>query len=389
MRPAARVATSATALLIVAAAVLVVVRPGCAPEAVAPRPGELIEVATSDDALWTGIAVTPQGRKFVCHPRWVGPHEDSVVELFADGRRRGFPDRDSNAWRPGAEIPLPKNAWVCAQALRADGEQLWLLDSGNPTFRKPVEHATKLAQVDVITRRFRQWIFFPPGVLESTSYLNDFCVDPSHTVAYVSDSGAGAILVADTDRRSVRRLLAGHPSTMAEEGVVPRVGGVELRYGPGPARDAGAPPMRIHVSALALDASGEWLYWQALVGKTLWRIPTAVLRDASLPPERVAAAVERVGETVVADGLAMDSDGNLYLAAIEKDAIVVRRPDGTLETLVSDPRLAWPHGLALGPDRTLYVTTSQIHRTPLTYPNTSMPSEPFRLFVTAQAPRKR
>ena len=58
--------------------------------------------------------------------------------------------------------------------------------------------------------------------------------------------------------------------------------------------------------------------------------------------------------------------------------------DGTLETVVQSPLLVWPHGLAFAPNDALYVTTSQIHRTPLVYPNTKMPTQPWMLYAVSR-----
>ena len=39
-----------------------------------------------------------------------------------------------------------------------------------------------------------------------------------------------------------------------------------------------------------------------------------------------------------------------------------RRPDGTIETVVHDPRLLWPDTMSVAADGHLYVTANQLHR---------------------------
>ena len=62
--------------------------------------------------------------------------------------------------------------------------------------------------------------------------------------------------------------------------------------------------------------------------------------------------------------MVMDREGKLYLTALEQDAIIVRSPDGRCSRLVTDARLSWPDSLAVSESGDLYVTVSQIHRSP-------------------------
>jgi len=341
--------------------------------------GELVPVATSEGFLWTGVTVSDTGRVFLCYPRWVGAHRYSVVELAADGALMPYPDADSNRWKPGTLMPRVADAWVCVQSVRCDGDVLYVLDAGNPSFGGIVGQAAKLSVVDLKTSKVRRSYPFHRSAVDRMSYLNDVRIDHGHGVAYVTDSGLGALVVVDLATGVQRRLLADHPSTKAEDDVVPTVQGRRLLSG----RADGDPvPLRVHADGLTLDPTGTWLYWQALTARTLWRAPTAVLADAKATAAQVEAAVERVGTTVVADGLEVGTDGTIFLTALEEDAIVARRPNGTLERLVRDPRLAWPDTLAITDDGTLYVTTSQLHRTPLMAGVTGLPRTPYALFRT-------
>jgi sugar lactone lactonase YvrE len=130
----------------------------------------------------------------------------------------------------------------------------------------------------------------------------------------------------------------------------------------------------VHSDGLALDPSGQFLYYQALSGRTLYRVPTTALRDAKLSAADLGARVEKVGETGAADGILFGPDGKLYLSAVEEDA--VKRFDPAtrrVETVVRDPRIAWPDSFAAGPDGSLYLTICQLHRMP-------EPGGPWRIF---------
>ena len=63
-----------------------------------------------------------------------------------------------------------------------------------------------------------------------------------------------------------------------------------------------------------------------ITGRTLYRIAITALLDESLSPEALGNLVERVAVTEPTDGLEFDTQGNLYMTAIETNAIKVLRP---------------------------------------------------------------
>ena len=201
--------------------------------------------------------------------------------------------------------------------------------------------------------------------------------------AFITDSGArGAIVVVDLQSGSAHARLDGHPSTQPEKGVEVAVKGEKIKRPDGR-------PFQVAADGIALSMDGGTLYWQALTGRTLYRIDTAALMSDN--PEDAARKIEKVGVTHVADGLLMSRDGILYLTAPEDNEVRMWTGERS-ETVMSDARLSWPDSLAEGPDGSIYVTASHLHEMPWFRqgaPNV-LPTHLFRLVrsVEITAPRE-
>ncbi len=341
--------------LVVLAAIVSLLVLGCGRgERQDPAPARL-EVVAASDRLWTGVAVSPAGRIFVNFPRWSADVPISVAEVLASGEIVPFPDDEWNRWDPDLS---PAERFVCVQSVVCDEKgSLWIVDAGNPLGQGVVPGAAKLLRFDLETNEVTRRIEFSFEVAPAESYLNDVRIDTRADVAYVSESGLGAILVVDLAQGTVARRLADHPSTKSE--------GVGLTIGGTPWMPGGVKP-EVHCDGIALDDTGEFVYYQALTGHTLYRVATRWLRDASLAEAELGEKVERVGTTGVSDGIIFGRDGLLYLSALEESAIKTVRVGAEMEVemLVQSPDLAWPDSFALGADGTVYVTSSQIHLGP-------------------------
>lgn len=303
----------------------------------------------------TGVAVSETGRIFVNFPRWTEDSAVSVAELI-DGTPRAYPDAEWNGWRNAKKNEIsPEDHFVCVQSVVCDGRgALWILDPAAPATSHLVKGGPKLVRIDLASDKVAQVIPFGTDVAPEGSYLNDVRFHANGRRAYITDSGAtGALIVVDLETGKARRVLDGHPSTQAEKDVVVRHGGRPLRRSDGRGAEFAA-------DGIETSPDGAYVYWQALTGHTLYRIPTEALDDESLSADALGGQVERVGEVGVSDGYWMDGEGRLYLSAAEEDAVKRRLPDGTIETVVQDERLRWPDSFAQGPDGTIYVTSSHI-----------------------------
>jgi sugar lactone lactonase YvrE len=329
----------------------------------------LTEVASFPNQQVTGVAVSKSGRMFVNFPDWSDDHTISVAEII-DGNPKPFPNEDWN--KPGAA----DSHFICVQSVYVDAnDSLWILDPAAPKMQAIVKGGPKLIKVDLKTNEIVQKIPFSEVVAREKSYLNDVRVDTNAGVAFMTDSGRGAIIVVDLKSGKARGLLHKHKSTQAESCAKLIVDGRELID----QQKKTAP--QIHSDGIALDTKNDYLYYHALTGHTLYRIKTQYLKDAKISKSELASKVETVIETPAPDGMLEAPDGSVYLTAIEQNAIVRYDPaKNKIDNVIQDKRLSWPDSLSWGPDGALYVTASQIQNMRRFNEGKSVRTEPYKIF---------
>jgi sugar lactone lactonase YvrE len=316
----------------------------------------LTQVATFDHQV-TGVAVAADGRRFVNYPRWTEDAPMSVAEVMKDGSLRAYPDARWNSWRNARANELPvSDYFVCVQSIVPDGQgNLWVVDAGAPGNEKILERAPKLVKISLATNQVTKVIAVPGDVALQGTYLNDIRFSPDGATAYITDSGTrGAIIVVDLVSGRSWRTLDGSPTTQIDKTVTVMLDGKPLR------RPDGRQPA-FAADGIAISNDGRTLYWQALTGKTLYAIDTALLRQEVGDTER-QRAVKTVAQTQVTDGIWMSKAGTLYLTS-PTDYSIKRLNGQAVETVLTDRRLRWPDTFAEGPDGTLYVTASHIQDT--------------------------
>jgi len=345
-------------------------RTQAAPGRAVPALGTLELVARFEQQV-TGVTVDKSGRIFVNFPRWEQDVAISVAEVGPGGKLTPYPNAEWNAWRNAKKLSNGDH-FICVQSVVSDQRgSLWILDPAAPGNEFNLEGGPKLVQVDLASNKVTRTILFNRSVIPQGSYLNDVRFSPDGKWAYITDSGViGALIVVDLSDNTARRLLSGHPSTQVEPDVTVMTDGKPLK------RPDNRGPM-FAADGIALDPKGEYLYWQALTGKTLYRIATSALTQQGAD---VAGAVEKLGRTCVADGYWMDAKGRLFITSPEDNSVKLRQADGSLKVVVQDPRLRWPDTMAEGADGTLYVTASHIQDMAQFHEHGSTRKTPYMLF---------
>jgi len=312
------------------------------------------EVAGTTQQQPTGVTVSRTDRLFVNFPRHSQVPSPSVGEM-RDGTLIPYPNPEMNAWdgQPGESA---RQHFVCVHTLgvhRAPtdaDEALWILDPANPNHTGVVPCGAKLVKVNLSTNLVERLYPFDSEIAPHGSYLNK--IGFAHGHAFITDSDLGALVVLDLESGKARRLLSSHPSTKAEPGVELAVDGQLVNFPP------------VHSDGIAIDPQLEYVYYKALIGRTVYRIAVSALLDSTLSPDELGRRVEPVAITEPSGSMAFDRARNLYLTGVEEDAIKVLRPNGRLEFFARAVNFVWPDTIAMSSTGDLLFTASQLYLMP-------------------------
>lgn len=329
-------------------------------------------------AMPTGVTVSEDMRIFVNFPDWGDKREFSVAEIV-DGELKAYPDTETNRFDGD-----PRHCFISVQSVVADGAgTLWVLDTAAPGFSAPMRGAAKLVAIDLKTNRVVRIITFPDDVVLKTTYLNDVRIDyraGKAGYAYITDSsmtGPGAIIVVDLDTGHAFRRLNGDKSTSADKSFIPKVEGHVMMNR---SADGSVSPHHVAADGIAISPDGRTLYYCPLSSRFLYSIETSRLRSKYLTDRDLSRLVRDIGEKGASDGLATDANGVIYAGDYENNSIRAIFPDGTMKTIVHDPRILWPDTLSIGPDGYLYFTANQIQRQPQFHCGHDLRQQPYILF---------
>jgi sugar lactone lactonase YvrE len=315
------------------------------------------------ESMPRGVAVSPDGRVFVCFPHHDKDGPYCLAEI-KDGAAVPYPNAQINTANV-ADVP---NHFVSIMAARVDiHNRLWVLDSGRQR-RTAIAGGARLMAIDLTTGQIVKTVSFQPDVLLPASVLKDFRIDlqvGKEGVGIIADSapqGKNGIIVVDLATGKAKRRLDGHYSVTPEPDYVVFAQGemVRLRFDADSRVDFTA-----GIAGLAISGDGKYLFYSPMAGLQVFRVPIARLCDFAVPEVALDKYVEMVGRKIgSSDGIESDTAGGLYVTDVENNMIWHRRPDGVMEKLVRDELLLWPDRLCLSNDGYLYIVASQFNRGP-------------------------
>jgi sugar lactone lactonase YvrE len=312
-----------------------------------PMP-DLMPEFESDTLIVNGVTTTADGRRFaVVQPQQAGQPE--VVEITSDSARP-YPDSRWNGWRDGQDGHA---AFVGVNSLRVgpDGG-LWAVDRGKPGIEgRLVAGGPKLVRIDPAADQVTR-IYDLSSVAQGESFVDDVRFNGGH--AYFTDAGRPGLIVLDLATGHARRVLDGHPSTVAAR---PLKAEGRLLI------DATGRPIVIHADQLEVSHDGRWLYYQPCSGP-MSRIETRFLDNPSMVDNVLADHVEAYADTPSTGGTAIDAGGTIYVSDTDRSRILKISPDGRISTLLADPRLAWVDAMWISDDGKLWLPAAQLNRIP-------------------------
>lgn len=348
-------------------------------------PESVLEVVVTLPSPPGNVAVSSRNRIFFSfHPEY-----NPIIKVAE--LKNSSPDKQQyNAFPSMAD----QQSFQSILSLRIDQQdRLWLLDFAHHGIHGP----PSLYAFDISKNNHDQMVknySFPRSVAGFGSMLNDFQVDPTGEFIFIADTSilgnTPSLIIYTISKDYSVRVLSSHFSMFGSSHFL-NVTGQSLTS---PLKEEpnivkfGPLGLKIHVDSIALDRSGSRLYYGAMSSNTLYSVSTSHLLSYIKKVEQLNGSTPVMEESVhnyvrlvssekpITDGLSTDSQGNIWMTAVEHSALVLAVPYSPKDPLfngVTDVQavdlikvveskrlLRWPDGLCFGPDG-LYITNSALH----------------------------
>jgi sugar lactone lactonase YvrE len=308
------------------------------------------------------VTVNRQGRIFAT-VHWFDRQEPQLIEITGRKEYKPYPNAKWNRGFGQGEDAFDQPLGILVDAKN----RLWTVDCGIfPTLedgQPPLSNRSpRLLAFDIETGENVYNLALPKDTCPPGTYPQDLAIDEVNDFAYLADiggSGKPAIVIVNLKNERVRRFEA-YPSLSAEN-VDLMVEGKQLVF---PDATGKFVPARIGINPITLSADNETVFFGAMCGLGWYSVSAQLLRD-NADDSTIAAAIERIANKPVCDGVSTDAEGNHFLTNLGENAIDRIDAQGQLTRLVQDNRLIWADGVRFGLDSWLYISVNQLNRSPL------------------------
>ncbi len=229
---------------------------------------------------------------------------------------------------------------------------MYILDQGQTS----TPGTMKIIRYDLEKEALIDSLVFPNNVInEQTSSLDQIVVDPVRNMAYVSDSGAYALLVVDFSSHSVRRLLSQDFTTKPDPSLW-------ITYQNGNKKCLNQSSYRVGIHALARSCDFQRLYWSPLTSKSLYMLSTLQNFTTS------SLVISVLGNTnSIMQSMLCNTNEELLMANVETNQIYRFEEQPTYNNISRwmqeftkrEELMQWPSSMSYGTNGYLYILSNQ------------------------------
>jgi sugar lactone lactonase YvrE len=291
------------------------------------------------------VAPAPHNRLFATVHPLGAPAAAQLIEITGRDTYTAWPTttvQRGTAAANDAQIDSPLGIAV-------DGKnRLWITDMGLNLGK------TRLWAFDIASGKELYRIELPQAIAPKGSFVQDLVVDDKAGWVYLADIANPGLIAVEIATGKARR-FSGHPALQAEPDAAMVINGNAIQFQ--------GKPASVGVNPISLSADRATLFFGAMNGKTWYALPSQLLRDGASDAQ-LGEAICPVGPKPVSDGAATDAKGRHFFTNVNQGGIDVLNLNGTLDSLVRDPRLDWPDSVHQSDNGWLYISVNQLYKTP-------------------------